>query len=52
MKFDGYIDYCFKVDRVVAIKNGECDFDREHKCPHKGTVLCLLRIIEEPYNEG
>ena len=43
-----YVDYCFKIEKVVAIKNGECDFDKQHKCPHKGSVLCLLRMIEEP----
>jgi len=43
-----YVDYCFKIEKVVAIKNGECDFDKQHKCPHKGSTLCLLRMIEEP----
>ena len=43
-----YVDYCFKTERVVVIKDGECDFDKQHKCPHKGSVLCLLRMIEEP----
>ena len=43
-----YVDYCFKIEKVVAIKDGECDFDKQHKCPHKGSVLCLLRMIEEP----
>ena len=43
-----YVDYCFKIEKVVAIKNGECDFDKQHKCPNKGSVLCLLRMIEEP----
>jgi len=43
-----FIDYCFKVERVVVIKDGECDFDEQHKCPHKGSYLCLLRLIKEP----
>ena len=43
-----YVDYCFKIEKVVAIKDGECDFDKQHKCPHKRSVLCLLRMIEEP----
>ena len=42
-----YVDYCFKTERVVTIKDGECNFDKLHKCPHKGSVLCLLRMIEE-----
>jgi len=43
-----FIDYCFKIEKVVVIEKGECDFDKQNKCPHKGSVLCLLRMIEEP----
>ena len=43
-----YIDYCAEIEKAVVIKDGECDFDKQQKCPHKGSALCLLRQIEEP----
>jgi len=38
------VDWCFKVEKIVRLKDGKCNHDVEHGCPYRGTPLCLLKV--------
>ena len=39
------VDWCFKTERIVRLKDGKCNFDQENErgCPYKHSALCLIR---------
>jgi len=41
------IDWCFKVEKIVRLRDGKCSHDAQYGCPYRGTPLCLLKVEKD-----